>query len=94
MSLTIELPAEAQRRLQENARARGLTAKSYVEDLVRKDIETKGKNGRPQLDEDEKSKELSTEQWIAAFEAWTSSHQPLPHLADDSRESIYAGRGE
>ena len=36
----------------------------------------------------------SAEEWIADFHAWAESHRHLPHEADDSRESIYAGRGE
>ena len=35
---------------------------------------------------------LSVEQWCARFEQWASSHRALPQVADDSRESIYAGR--
>jgi hypothetical protein len=36
----------------------------------------------------------SAEQWIAELRAWISTHAQLPHEADDSRESIYEGRGE
>lgn len=36
----------------------------------------------------------SAEQWIAEFRAWIASHPRLPYEADDSRESIYEGRGE
>ena len=34
------------------------------------------------------------QQWVADFRHWAESHRRLPHEADDSRESIYAGRGE
>jgi hypothetical protein len=34
------------------------------------------------------------EQWVADFRHWAESHRRLPIEADDSRESIYAGRGE
>ena len=36
----------------------------------------------------------STEQWVAAWRAWAEGHPPCPVLANDSRESIYEGRGE
>lgn len=36
----------------------------------------------------------SAEQWIAELRAWIASHPRLPYEADDSRESIYEGRGE
>jgi hypothetical protein len=38
--------------------------------------------------------EMPYEQWAAEFQAWVSSHKPVGHFVDDSRESIYDGRGE
>jgi len=32
--------------------------------------------------------------WVKAFDEWVKSHPRRDTLADDSRESIYAGRGE
>jgi hypothetical protein len=32
--------------------------------------------------------------WIAELRAWAASHRPIAGTVDDSRESIYAGRGE
>lgn len=29
--------------------------------------------------------------WLKSLRAWADSHQPLGHLVDDSRESIYPG---
>lgn len=94
MSVTLDLPEETQHRLQEKAEEKGLTMKSYLEELVRKDIESIGKNGTQTHSGASKAEAGSTEQWIAEFDAWASSHKPLPMEADDSRESIYAGRGE
>jgi hypothetical protein len=37
---------------------------------------------------------VPAEQWVADFRAWAEGHRRLLHEADDSRESIYAGRGE
>ena len=34
------------------------------------------------------------EEWVKALREWATNHQILPALADDSRESIYEGRGE
>ncbi len=34
------------------------------------------------------------EEWSRAFREWVESHPRWHSLADDSRESIYAGRGE
>lgn len=32
---------------------------------------------------------LSTEEWLKEFDVWVKSHKPLPHIVDDSRDSIY-----
>lgn len=37
---------------------------------------------------------LTAAEWCQWFETWAASHRELPHEADDSRESIYSGRGE
>lgn len=37
---------------------------------------------------------LTATEWCEWFEKWASSHRSLSHEVDDSRESIYAGRGE
>lgn len=37
---------------------------------------------------------LSAEEWVKEWRAWAESHKPLPYVADDDRDSIYAGRGE
>ena len=34
------------------------------------------------------------EQWIAVWRAWSAQHRPTAHVVDDSRETIYEGRGE
>ena len=34
------------------------------------------------------------EGWAARLDSWIASHPVVSHLVDDSRESIYDGRGE
>ena len=34
-------------------------------------------------------REKSLEKWLAGFEKWVRSHQPIGHFVDDSRDSIY-----
>jgi hypothetical protein len=91
MSLTIELPVEIQEDLREKAAEHGLSVSSFVESAIRKEL-----NAIRQKEQSPISvpPSLTTEQWVAEFRAWTASHRHLPHEADDSRESIYAGRGE
>jgi hypothetical protein len=81
MTITVNLTAETAQRLREKAEQRGQTLEIYLESLAR---EAAGPT--PAV--------LSAEEWVARFRAWAESHQPLPVIADDSRESIYKGRGE
>ena len=37
---------------------------------------------------------LSREEWLRVFHEWINSHPARPIEIDDSRETIYAGRGE
>jgi hypothetical protein len=39
-------------------------------------------------------RDRSPEERLAALHAWVNSHSHITAVADDSRESIYAGRGE
>ena len=36
----------------------------------------------------------TTQQWEAEFNVWVSGRRVVSHFVDDSRESIYEGRGE
>jgi Arc/MetJ-type ribon-helix-helix transcriptional regulator len=42
----------------------------------------------------DRAEHLSVREWCERFDKWAASHRALPHKADDSRQSIYAGRGE
>jgi predicted transcriptional regulator len=83
MNITLQLDAEVERRLQEAAALNDLTVEAYIQRLVEQSVGVIPK-----------ANTMPREQWVAEFRAWIASHTPLPHEADDSRESIYAGRGE
>ncbi|HBI43027.1 MAG TPA: hypothetical protein DDY78_09250 [Planctomycetales bacterium] len=83
MIITLQLNAEVERKLQEEAARNGLTVEAYIQRLVEQTVAP-----RPIV------AKLPPEEWAAEFRAWVASHKPLPHIADDDRESIYAGRGE
>jgi len=91
MTLTLELPTDAEKRLQAKAGARGLTVKSYLEELVRYDLEKQEANGGLQKSD---LGATSADEWIAEHRALAKRHEHIAHFVDDSRESIYAGRGE
>jgi len=88
-SVTIQLPAEIERHLREAASLAGKSVESYLQELAvrvaRQGIGTGGFASVP---------EKPAEEWIAEWRAWVESHPARTVLADDSRESIYEGRGE
>jgi hypothetical protein len=89
MTLTLELPNDTEKRLQAKAGAKGLTVKSYLEELVRSDLEN-----QETVHHKSDLRVASAEQWIAEHRALAKKHEHVTHFVDDSRESIYAGRGE
>jgi len=84
MTVTINLPSGAEQKLREAAARRGLTLEGYLEHLV---IASAGTDIAP-------ASEKTAEEWVAEFRAWAASRTPVTHFVDDSRESIYEGRGE
>lgn len=42
---------------------------------------------------DKSARKLKPAEWFAAVRAWADSHPPTTGRVDDSRESIYEGRG-
>ncbi|HVX12480.1 MAG TPA: hypothetical protein VHC22_14970 [Pirellulales bacterium] len=84
MIVSINLPANTEQRLREAASRRGQTLEAYLEWLA--GVSAGNING-PRIDR-------TPEEKVAAWRAWVESHAANPHVADDSRESIYGDRGE
>jgi hypothetical protein len=88
MSITVELPPETEQNLRDQARLEGKTPEEVLSQLAQQWLGNgKSADGRP-------PNEMSAEEWSAKLRAWAASHEPVGHFVDDSRESIYAGRGE
>jgi len=85
MTVTFSLPPEVEARLRERAAAAG----KDVATLVREAVEEKLLAG-----ERAAGPARSVEQWEQEFDSWVRGRPPVAHPIDDSRESIYAGRGE
>jgi predicted transcriptional regulator len=84
MHLTIHLTPETEARLNEQARLLGQSPEAVVLAAVQEKLAS--------VDEGEN---LSNEKRIAEYRAWLASHPAsLAREVDDSRESIYEGRGE
>lgn len=89
MSITIQLPPETEKILREQASSVRQTPEEYLGQLAQQWL---GANGAAPAKAP--VEEMSTDEWIAELRAWSASHKPVHHFVDDSRESIYAGRGE
>jgi hypothetical protein len=83
MDITLRLDAEVERRLREAAARNGLPVEEHIARLAERSV-----SSAPP------APTVPPEDWESAFRAWVASHPTLPFVADDGRESIYAGRGE
>jgi hypothetical protein len=81
----LEIKPETAEMLAAQARSRGLSVDDYLRTLL------PSANG--DFDEQPLYQSATPEEWVRAFREWAASHPALA-IADDSRESIYEGRGE
>jgi hypothetical protein len=84
MNLILHLPPETEAKLKEQAAATG----QAPEELALRALEEQLASAA------QSPSALSADDWVADIRAWAESHRHLPGDADDSRETIYAGRGE
>ena len=88
MTIHIQLPTEVEIRLKAKAAQRRQTLEEYLQEVASREAQTgNGSSGLTQA-------ELTPEDRATLWRAWATSHRSLPTVADDSRETIYAGRGE
>ncbi len=83
MSVTLPLTPDLERQLREKAAQQGQSVEEYLTRLAEAALLVEAP-----------PRQLSAEEWIAEWRAWAASHAHWPTNIDDSRESIYAGRGE
>jgi hypothetical protein len=86
MSAPFEIKPETAEMLTAQAKAHGVSVDDYLRSLL---PPTNGHAEEKPLYET-----ATSEEWVSAFREWAASHPVLPVFADDSRESIYQGRGE
>jgi len=77
-------------RLTQRAAETGQTLEMFLVGLAEKAAPENGTTGEPDLP----LWKRSVEERVAAWRCWCGSHRPVGHFVDDSRASIYAGRGE
>jgi hypothetical protein len=87
--LEIPLSPEKEAKLRERAAAMGKDVAEYVLEVVEEELT---------ITEPPSAEPLPSSQhpdpWLKTFREWIASHDHIKTVADDSRESIYAGRGE
>jgi hypothetical protein len=91
MTVTIEAPPDMEGTLLAQAKEEGLDVPGYVQNLVHGQIVTRttAAVSRPAY-------ELSAEEWMSQFEAWTKAHAGNTVVLTDEameRESTYGDRG-
>jgi len=82
MTLVLNLPPETEARLRDRAQLAGIAPEALALETLREGLE----------DDRTSSPTLSTEEWLAKFDAWIASLKPGNPNLDDSRESIYPDR--
>lgn len=87
MNISVPLSSEAEAKLREQAQAAGKDIATFVQETLEEKLAMESAAGNGQED-------VPANQWIARLRHWAASHRALPYEADDSRASIYEGRGE
>jgi hypothetical protein len=91
-TLTIQLPRETEQKLREKASRSGKSLETYLQELAERAAREEAANGSVPTPQTQSV--LTPEQRAAAWRAWVERQPVRPVIADDSRESIYEGRGE
>ncbi|HZS43772.1 MAG TPA: hypothetical protein VFC63_01605 [Blastocatellia bacterium] len=86
MVIAIELKPEVEMQVFSQASKEGVTVESLLESVIESHF--------PPVSENPFYETASTDEWVKAFRDWAAAHSPILSVADDSRESIYEGRGE
>jgi hypothetical protein len=86
MVVTIELKPEVEMQVLVQAATQGVSVESFLASVIESNL--------PVEDPEPFYKTASPEEWSRAFSEWAASHSAIPTHVDDSRESIYEGRGE
>lgn len=88
MNLQIELPIDVETALFARAAAEGKDVSTFVAEVVTERL------AAPEAAETSQPVIRSSQGFAQRLQAWIDLHPRTSHPADDSRESIYAGRGE
>ena len=86
MTLELQLSSETESKIREQAAAAGQDVAAFVLQAVTEKL-ADTESQHPILSQDE-------DEWLNKLRAAIARHPVVTHFVDDSRESIYSGRGE
>jgi hypothetical protein len=88
--VNLPLPDQLAELLSRRAKEQGLTLLEFLEKKANElpDTDRNGHAAKP----DDRAAALNS--FIRSMQEWGTKHIPPGHVVDDSRESIYEGRGE
>lgn len=84
MILLLNLPPALEALLAERAKSSGKAPEDIALQVLEEQL----------VEESLPSESLPADEWVADIRSWADGHRRLEYEADDSRESIYADRGE
>jgi plasmid stability protein len=88
MTVSLNLPPQTESELRRRAAQEGKDVESFIREAVEARLAGSAipapRDPRP----------LTPAEWIRELREWAASHPTTTHFVDDSRESIYEGRGE
>jgi hypothetical protein len=86
VAITLQVPDSVERKLHARAAEQGRDPASVAVEIIEKELEKSPATGG--------NERLTGDAWLREFDAWVKSHRKIDVVLDDSRESIYEGRGE
>jgi hypothetical protein len=84
--MTLNLSSELEAIIRDRAAANGQDIEAFVLQAVAEKL--------AEADVQPPAASPSNDEWKKKLQAWIDLHPVVTHFVDDSRESIYAGRGE
>jgi len=89
MTLTLALPPDVESKLMRYAAATGKDPAAFVQETVEEKLASLSE---PALTASQRA--AAWDRWVEHMRSWAQTNLPSGHRVDDSRDSIYEGRGE
>jgi hypothetical protein len=89
MTLTLALPPDVESKLLRHAAATGKDPAAFVQETLEEKLAS---FSEPRLTAAQRA--AAWDGWVEHMRSWADNNLPRRHRVDDSRESIYEGRGE